>query len=434
MMLHHSISSGIRIVAGFLVLTGDSIRSSGRDINISYVSAFVPIRSLLHRSKHGNNNHPRALDMATGGSNPLDAGSGIYYDADPSRMEQMMAAASAQQGRSTSNSGDDELESALSAPETQEAAAAAAAATASSSSSSSKSIRRPTRSSIPKDVVIIGSGLAGLSAALHIATTTSRHVTILDREDPQAQKIKTTAGSFAAAGMLAPQSERLPIGPLLDLCLESRDMYGEFVEGVEEWARNCGREGERYLWKDGKTDDDGRQDGYGATTTSNTSGGHNNLEPWEVGFTAAGGFLAPAFAGDAVATWAPPSQSGTARWLDAVQVRELEPQLHKDVVGGWWFPEDASVDARRLTCSLRAACVGAGVQFMCGKECEATSLDLSGEFFVFFREEASWFDSRLIVDSSLICIFNMTDPSHTSSPLSASQRRRNLPWSSLGRW
>ena len=103
------------------------------------------------------------------------------------------------------------------------------------------------------------------------------------------------------------------------------------------------------------------------------------MRPWEVGYSASGGFLAPAFAGDSVATWAPPDRSGTVRWLDAVQVRELEPQLHPDVVGGWWFPEDASVDSRRLTCSLRAACVASGVHFMHGTECEVTSLELSGQ-------------------------------------------------------
>ena len=71
----------------------------------------------------------------------------------------------------------------------------------------------------------------------------------------------------------------------------------------------------------------------------------------------------------------PPS----AMWLDALQIRELEPLLHHDVVGGWWFPEDASVDARRLTCSLRAACVGAGVDLWTGKGCEVKSLELGGE-------------------------------------------------------
>ncbi|EED89825.1 hypothetical protein THAPSDRAFT_263655, partial [Thalassiosira pseudonana CCMP1335] len=186
------------------------------------------------------------------------------------------------------------------------------------------------------DILIIGGGLAGLSIAHRIATTSARHVTVLERETPAVQRAKTTAGSFAAAGMLAPQSERLPAGSLLDVCLESREMYGEWVRGVE------------MAW------------------------------PWEVGFHSTGGFLAPAFAGDAVATWSPQPNSGKSYWLDEIQVRELEPMLHPDVIGGWWFPNDASVDARRLTCSLRASCVGAGVQMLFGEEYEVNSLEMSG--------------------------------------------------------
>lgn len=213
-----------------------------------------------------------------------------------------------------------------------------------------------------RDVVIIGGGLAGLSAALYMSQIDpERHVTILDREDPEESRGQTTVASFAAAGMLAPQSERLPDGPLLDLSLSSRRMFPDFCDMVETLAQEAGQDGAPYLW-------DSTKDGHGATT---------DLEPWSVGYLASGGFLAPAFAGDTVATWAPPEESGTATWLDANQIRELEPSLHPEVVGGWWFPEDASVDARRLTCSLRAACIAAGVQYLHGKDYEVTSLDLA---------------------------------------------------------
>jgi glycine/D-amino acid oxidase-like deaminating enzyme len=213
-----------------------------------------------------------------------------------------------------------------------------------------------------RDVVIIGGGLAGLSAAIYMSQIDpDRHVTILDREDPDESRKGTTVSSFAAAGMLAPQSERLPNGSLLDLSLASRRMYPDFCDMVETLAQEAGDEGAPYLW-------DSTTDGLGASS---------DLEPWNVGYLASGGFLAPAFAGDTVATWAPPEESGAATWLDANQVRELEPSLHPDVVGAWWFPEDASVDARRLTCSLRAACIAAGVQFLHGKDYEVTSLDLS---------------------------------------------------------
>lgn len=211
---------------------------------------------------------------------------------------------------------------------------------------------------INKDIVIVGSGLAGLSAALHIVTNSDRQVTILDKEDPLEQMKKTTAGSFAAAGMLAPHSERLPSGPLLDLCLESREMYTDFVQLIESITKNCSSEASKYLWNVSKDK-------------------NNSIEPWEVGYAATGGFLAPAFAGDSVATWSPPPKvQQTAVWLDEIQVHEMEPSLHPDVIGGWWFPEDASVDARRLTCALRAACAERGVQFMWGKGCEASSLEL----------------------------------------------------------
>jgi len=255
-------------------------------------------------------------------------------------------------------------------------------------SSSNNNYNSNNNNCTPRDILIIGGGLAGLSAAHHIATTSNRHVTILERELPSQQRSKTTAGSFAAAGMLAPQSERLPAGPLLDICLSSRNMYGDWVKGVERGAREAslgvsagggynrrgGREqmytgeGAKYLWE--LTDDDG-------IINSFDGGPHPPLEPWETGFHSTGGFLAPAFAGDAVATWSPQPNSGKSYWLDDIQVRELEPQLHPDVIGGWWFPEDASVDARRLTCSLRAACVGAGVQMNFGPEWEVKSLEMS---------------------------------------------------------
>ena len=242
---------------------------------------------------------------------------------------------------------------------------------------------------IPRDVIVIGGGLAGLSTALRIATTSSRHVTLIEREGPRTSNNNgpTTAGSFAAAGMLAPQSERLPAGPLLDICLESRGMYGEWIKTVERGAMeaSCGNssgsrssdvkgEGYKYLWQGG--DDDTIMNGN--SNNINGNGNKKKMEPWETGFHCTGGFLAPAFAGDAVATWSPQPDSGKAYWLDEIQVRELEPMLHPNVIGGWWFPEDASVDARRLTCSLRAACAGAGVQMQFGQEYEVKSLEMSG--------------------------------------------------------
>jgi FAD dependent oxidoreductase len=131
-----------------------------------------------------------------------------------------------------------------------------------------------------RDIVIIGGGLAGLSTALYIKQIDpSRHVTIYDKESyfqtKEAGK-RSTVASMAAAGMLAPQSERLPSGELLELGLASRRMYREFCDLVETLARTAvsheDHEACSFLQQDDPTD---------------------GLQPWEVGYLASGGFLAP---------------------------------------------------------------------------------------------------------------------------------------------
>jgi thiazole synthase len=140
------------------------------------------------------------------------------------------------------------------------------------------------------------------------------------------------------------------------------------VDLVESLAKESGEEGKKFLK-------------YGDGT---------------VGFVASGGFLAPAFAGDSVATWSPPDD--TATWLDETQVRELEPNLHPEVVGGWWFPEDASVDARRLTCALRAACIAAGVDIKIGKDFEVQSLDLlNGECRGLYLQSGKYIKTKSVL-------------------------------------
>jgi glycine oxidase len=207
------------------------------------------------------------------------------------------------------------------------------------------------------DVIIVGGALAGLSVAFYLRQMDPTcSVCIVDREEVDAGSQTQPVASFAAAGMLAPQSERLPPGPLLDLCMASRQMYPSFCQRVEALAKE---------WGEAKRD------------PKDTTAFDKSFEsPWSVGYMVTGGFLAPAFAGDAVATWAPPEVAGSAIWLDALQVREFEPTLHPDVVGGWWFPNDASVDARRLTRSLRAACQALGVHLLTGPKYEVASLDL----------------------------------------------------------
>ncbi len=178
------------------------------------------------------------------------------------------------------------------------------------------------------DVLVVGGGLAGLSTALELAQRGAK-VMVVNRDGQE-------SASLAAGGMLAPQAERLTAGPYLDLCLQSRGMYPEWVAMLEE-----------------------------------ASGGLST------GFKAAGGFLAPAFPGDAVDTWAPPPAAGRAYRLDGAQMRGMEPALAAEVSGGWWFPDDMQVDARRIYASLREACLRAGVSVLEGPEWEVEALVFS---------------------------------------------------------
>ncbi|EWM29369.1 glycine oxidase [Nannochloropsis gaditana] len=169
------------------------------------------------------------------------------------------------------------------------------------------------------DVLVIGGGLAGLSTALELSQRGAK-VVVVSRDEAE-------SASMAAGGMLAPQAERLEAGPYLDLCLQSRDMYSEWAADLEQW-----------------------------------SGGIST------GFAAAGGFLAPAFTGDQVDGWVPPPGAGPAYRLDGPQIRGMEPALSPHVTGGWWYPEDMQVDARRLFRALREACLRAGVSVLEGSE------------------------------------------------------------------
>ena len=167
---------------------------------------------------------------------------------------------------------------------------------------------------VPRSIIIIGGGLSGLSLAYELSKCTTRSITVISRDN------ESNIASLAAAGMLAPQSERLPKGPLLDLCLQSREGYAEYAAELE------------------------------------------SLTGLTVGYRSNGGFIAPAFSGDSVETFAPVDEAGDARWLDEVQLRELEPRLGKGVVGGWWFGGDASVDSRLLHKALDKACDVQGVE------------------------------------------------------------------------
>jgi glycine oxidase ThiO len=166
--------------------------------------------------------------------------------------------------------------------------------------------------SLNTDVLVIGGGAIGLATALELAGQGAK-VTVLSRNFAE-------AALHAAAGMLAPQAEGLPPGPMLDLCLGSRSLYPAWIERLETLT--------------------GLDCGY-----------------WNCGI------LAPVFSAGSDS----PSGKFSAipatpkLWLDSNAIQQQQPGLSQQVRGGWWFPADAQVDNRHLAKVLRVAAEQAGV-------------------------------------------------------------------------
>lgn len=167
-----------------------------------------------------------------------------------------------------------------------------------------------------KDILIIGGGVIGLSIAIELQLRGAK-VTVLSKDFQQ-------AASHAAAGMLAPMAEDIGNKPMEDLCFKSRWLYPEWVRKLEELS--------------------GKETGY-----------------WSCGI------LAPVY------TQPPslPQQNDSKIWLDKQGIQFYQPGLGKDVVGGWWYPEDGQVDNRLLVQSLLQAALALGVEIKEGVAVEA---------------------------------------------------------------
>ncbi|MDC0832887.1 glycine oxidase ThiO [Geitlerinema sp. CS-897] len=167
------------------------------------------------------------------------------------------------------------------------------------------------------DILVIGGGVIGLAVALELRLRGAT-VTVVSRDFQQ-------AASHAAGGMIAPQAEEIPPGAMLQLCLRSREMFAEWSRQLSELS--------------------GLSAGYWAC-----------------------GILAPFYE---MPKTQPPKEAGTAVWLDRETVRQHQPGLGEDVVGGWWYPEDAQADSRALARSLSLAVRKAGVTVREGVNVEA---------------------------------------------------------------
>ncbi len=151
------------------------------------------------------------------------------------------------------------------------------------------------------DVLIVGGGVIGLAIALELQQQ-GASVTVISRDFAQ-------AASHAAAGMLAPQAEGLPPGPMLDLALASLAMYPAWVSKLEALT--------------------GQSVGY-----------------WP------SGILAPYRAVPDL-----PSPG----WLSADTLGHYQPGLGSVVQGAYWYPDEGQIDNRLLVQALRSAVIDLGV-------------------------------------------------------------------------
>ena len=162
-------------------------------------------------------------------------------------------------------------------------------------------------------ILVLGGGAIGLATAIELAQH-GAEVTVLNHR-PKA------AALYAAAGMLAPQAETIEDPIFLKFCLQSRDLYPEWIHRIEALAQ--------------------------------TSGGY-----WPCGI------LAPRYKSlslhaDSDVRVEP---NASRKWLSKSEIQDFAPYLSPSVVGGWFFEKDAQVDNRLLGQALNLAAKAVGVK------------------------------------------------------------------------
>jgi thiazole synthase len=152
------------------------------------------------------------------------------------------------------------------------------------------------------DILIIGGGIIALATAIELKIR-GCNVTIVSRDFK-------AAATQAAAGMLAPDSEKILGSAMRDLCVRSRALYPEWISKLEQLTGI-------------------------------------NTRYW------ACGSLTPVYK---------KTEENNSYWLDKETIHQYQQGLTEEVVGGWWYPEDAQVDNRALARALLTASQSLGIE------------------------------------------------------------------------
>ncbi|MBE9064824.1 glycine oxidase ThiO, partial [cf. Phormidesmis sp. LEGE 11477] len=167
------------------------------------------------------------------------------------------------------------------------------------------------------EVIVIGGGSIGLAIALELNQQGTK-VTVLSKDF-------TAAAGHAAAGMLAPNAERLPSGPMFELCQRSLELYPTWTSKLENLT--------------------GKSSGY-----------------WPCGILSPRIGPGPSPADPEVEVEEPKPNHEIAFPISADAIHSYQSGLGQNVVGGYFYPEDAQVDNRALMQTLRAAAQDAGIE------------------------------------------------------------------------
>ncbi len=202
------------------------------------------------------------------------------------------------------------------------------------------------------EIAIVGAGLIGLAIAFELAERGAA-VRIYERAEPG------RAASWAAAGMLAPNTETLPEGPMHALCCASLAAYPDFVARVR---RASGIDPHLHL------------DGIVEAVFE-----RNALD-----------------ALDARAHLLSARGVRVERWDRTRTLRE-EPWLGSSVRGALLLADEGAVDNRRLGRALSAACRARGVGVV---EAGAAALEGDGRRVLGVRTERGFSPARWVVNAA----------------------------------